>query len=186
MVPNASAFAALEARVVALERATREHAVVLAQPNASASVAADEDALSIVWLLVSSFIILLMQLGFCMLEAGAVTSKSTETIMIKNLLDAAFVVLVWWAIGYSFAFREGSGFIGFGADSMFTREVSQGYEWAYFFFQLNFAATASTIVSGAIAERAHILSYLCFSSICAAFICAPRAQAHHAQCQRAV
>ena len=101
-----------------------------------------------------------------MLETGSVTSKNTEAIMLKNLGDLALTVLGWWSVGYSFAFEGGNSFIGIlPGHGFFTNGIASAYDWAYFFFQLNFAATASTIVSGAIAERAHIMSYFLFSFI---------------------
>ena len=135
-----------------------------------AASAGDSVALDVMWLYLNGVVIFSMQFGFCMLEAGAVTSKSTESIMMKNACDCAITALMWWTLGYGFAFGDGNALIG-GSPQLFASSgVSDAYTWSLFFFHLNFAATASTIVSGAIAERAHILSYLCFSSVCAVLI----------------
>ena len=163
----------VEGRLAALEQSRSELIALLGNLSSTQSTS-DQDtsrALDVVWLLLNSFLIFLMQIGFCMLEAGAVTSKSTESIMMKNAIDAAITGLVWWAVGHALAFGTGSGFVGVATPSLFFMGgVDDAYEWATFFFHLNFAMTASTIVSGAIAERAHILSYLLFSTLCAAII----------------
>ena len=166
----------LEARVAALESALNVSiwAAHQAAAEAAESAASNAEALDVVWLLLSGTIIFLMQFGFCMLEAGSVTSKNTETIMVKNLGDIAFNSLMWWGVGYSFAFGEGNAFIGYASTgSYFINSFSSSHDWATFFFQLNFVATASTIVSGAVAERAHILSYLIFSTLCAIVLYPP-------------
>ena len=153
----------LEERISALER--------------GASTAADEhlvDLLDVVWLLLSAMVVFLMQVGFCMLEAGCVRSKSTDHTMIKNLGDLAISSIVWWAIGYALTFGEGNGFIGHTSEhAFFSNGAHTGYQWAFIFFQFNFLATATTVVGGAIAERAHISSYLVFSALCPLIVYPP-------------
>lgn len=90
--------------------------------------------------------------------------------MLKNLCDVAIVSIAWWAVGHAFAFEGGSVFIGYspgnfflGNDMCSVAGSTCGYEWVHMFFQFNFAATSSTIVSGAIAERAYVASYLLHS-----------------------
>lgn len=157
---------ALESRLHALEEANLNRSIAQAADLADMSVSLD-----VVWLLTNGFLVFLMQVGFCMLEAGAVSSRSTEAIMMKNACDCCVTALVWWAVGYTFAFGDGSPFIGVGPSGLFFASgIDDAYTWAAFFFHLNFCATASTIVSGAIAERAHILSYLLFSLACGIII----------------
>ena len=128
--------------------------------------------LDVGWLLLNGSLVFAMQIGFCMLEAGSVTSKSTESIMLKNMCDLALTAILWWAVGYALAFDQGNGFIGGsgGARLFFASGVDDAYESALFFFHFTFCSTAATIVSGAIAERANILAYLTFSTACATII----------------
>ena len=103
-----------------------------------------------------------MQCGFAMLEAGAVKSKSTSNIMLKNLFDASIGGLLWWLIGYGITNEGGSGFIGFSplhgrnvsrfatadmidADTNASRPPASGPDWADVFFQFTFAAAASAV-----------------------------------------
>ena len=157
----------LSARVATLEQLLQQQQDHV-QGNVSALSAratSTDAAQDVAWLLLSAFVVFLMQCGFCMLEAGSVTSKSTESIMMKNLCDCAVTVILWWVVGYAFAFGDGNGFIGYNTDTFFMNKAETSYDWAFFFFQFNFAATASTIVSGATAERSQILSHLFFSSM---------------------
>ena len=162
----------LSARVATLEQLLQQQQDHV-QGNVSALSAratSTDAAQDVAWLLLSAFVVFLMQCGFCMLEAGSVTSKSTESIMMKNLCDCAVTALLWWVVGYAFAFGDGNGFIGYNTDTFFMNKAETSYDWAFFFFQFNFAATASTIVSGATAERSQILSHLFFSSMNAMII----------------
>lgn len=170
----------VEQRLAALETSQSQ----LREQLGNVTAAQEETivAMNVTWMLLSGMIIFLMQFGFCMLETGSVTSKSTESIMIKNLGDLALSSLAWWAVGYAFAFGGGGEFIGFSSADrdgthtsawFATNGVQASEDWAKFFFHLNFVATASTIVSGAIAERAHILSYFFYSTLCACIIYPP-------------
>jgi len=139
------------------------------------------------WLLFAGVLVFFMQCGFAMLEAGAVQSKSTQNIMLKNLFDASIGGLLWWLVGYGITNEGGSSFMGitpFGnrsgshyatadqiaADADSRRPDAQGPEWALVFFQFTFAAAASTIVSGAVAERAQLPAYVLSSSIITGFV----------------
>ena len=101
------------------------------------------------------------QAGFAYLECGAVRSKNATNILIKNLLDAVIGALSYWLFGYAFAYGDGdytNPFIGyryFAGDGM---EAS----WSGWFFQFVFAATAATIVSGAVAERCSFVAYFSY------------------------
>ena len=108
-----------------------------------------------------------------MLEAGAVSAKNTQSIMLKNLFDASLACLLWWGFGHAFAYEGGSGFIGYSPGDAF---FAHGYEgnpdtdWSFFWFQFTFAACAATIVSGAVAERTMLPAYLIFSSFITVFV----------------
>ncbi|CAI5455900.1 unnamed protein product [Caenorhabditis angaria] len=112
-----------------------------------------------------ALIIFFMQCGFAFLEAGAVRSKNTTNILIKNLLDSLIVIIGYWAVGWAFAYGESANetvglFVG---HSQF---FLAGYtDYSKFFFQYVFAATAATIVSGAVAERCEFACYVAYCLI---------------------
>ncbi|CAG5130739.1 unnamed protein product, partial [Candidula unifasciata] len=101
-----------------------------------------------------------MQTGFAFLEAGSVRSKNATNLLIKNLLDAFIAGVAYWTLGFAFAFGEGNGFIGW---HYFASSGLPLTKMAFFFFQYVFAATAATIVSGALAERCEMAAYFIYS-----------------------
>nr|XP_054761819.1 putative ammonium transporter 1 [Lytechinus pictus] len=120
------------------------------------------------FLLVMSCIIFLMQLGFAFLEAGSVRAKNTTNILLKNMLDVCIGAVAYWSVGYAFAFGEESNpFIGY-RNFFFENLGSENY--SHFFFHFVFAATAATIVSGAMAERTEFVAYFLYSSVITGFI----------------
>lgn len=137
------------------------------------------EAANTTWLLLTGSLVFFMQSGFCMLEAGAVRSRATQTIMLKNLFDVSLGSMLWWLLGYGFVNGAGNAFIGvegsfFATESLTSAAVTEtsGVEFALFFHSFTFAAAAATIVSGAVAERAQLPAYVVFSSLMTAFICA--------------
>ena len=122
--------------------------------------ASDADTFWLIWAGVTVFF---MQCGFGMLEAGSVRAKNTKNIMIKNLLDVCSGALAWFAFGSSIA-RDGEGAVfGLHSRSLFNVVEAEdgegdadGYLLASWSFQFVFAATATTIVSGAMAERTQV------------------------------
>ena len=118
------------------------------------------------WILITGALVFFMQAGFALVEAGLTRSKNTTNILFKNLMDFCIGTVGFWFIGYGIMFGAGSGF--FGAFE-FMSEVNHAPagipNLAFFFFQLVFAATAATIVSGAMAERTKFVSYLVYSAI---------------------
>jgi Amt family ammonium transporter len=119
------------------------------------------------WLLVAAFLVMFMQPGFAMVEAGFTRSKNTANILMKNLMDFSIGSILYWAIGFTLMYGESiGGFIGT-PDLFF---MSEGYgsnysDYADLFFQTVFAATAATIVSGAMAERTEFKAYLIFTIV---------------------
>ena len=113
------------------------------------------EAIEVVWALVATAMIFFMQSGFALVEVGTVRHKNAQSILIKNLCDSALGAIGFWLIGYAFAFGDVNYFIGYDpkyfASSGFKELPTDNYKW--FIFQYSFAATASTIVSGALAER---------------------------------
>ena len=120
-----------------------------------------------IWYVIAGILVFFMQAGFGLLEAGFVRVKNTTNILMKNVLDASLGGVVWWAVGFGFAFGGSQGnFIG--GDSFFPAlggltETGDVSEAATFFFQWAFAATAATIVSGALAERTKFSAYLFYT-----------------------
>jgi Amt family ammonium transporter len=140
-----------------------------------------------VWVLITAALVFFMNLGFATVESGLCRSKNAVNILSKNVIVFCVTSLAFWAIGFGFMFGEGNLFIGLkglfliGADnSPATGESYKGIfsslNWtgvpllAKFFFQLVFAGTAATIVSGAVAERIKYFSFFVFSFLMGALI----------------
>ena len=122
------------------------------------------------WVLVAAFLVFFMQAGFAMVESGFTRAKNAVNILMKNLLDFSMGSIAYWAIGFAIMFGTGSAFMGLSgwfvpADStaFASLEWSSVPTHAAWLFQLVFAATAATIVSGAMAERTQFKSYLIYS-----------------------
>ena len=118
------------------------------------------------WVLVAAVLVMFMQAGFAMVEAGFTRAKNTANILMKNLMDFSIGSLVFWLVGFTIMFGSDiGGFIGkpslfFGSDG-----VDGITDKAALMFQTVFAATAATIVSGAMAERTKFNTYLIFSLV---------------------
>lgn len=123
-----------------------------------------------IWVLVAAALVFWMQAGFALVEAGFTRSKNTVNILMKNLIDFAFGSIAFFVIGFGIMFGAGNGF--FGTFSMYNDGIWSGGipPEAFLIFQTVFAATAATIVSGAMAERTHFISYLVYSVIISAII----------------
>ena len=137
------------------------------------SVQAVQDNLNIVWTLVAGVLVFTMQAGFAMVEAGFTRAKNSANIMMKNLIDFAVGAPAFYILGAAIMFgaTKWGGWFGWGGLGMPSLSTGEGiWDWTFFFFQTIFAATAATIVSGAVAERIHFKSYLIYSLIVSAFI----------------
>jgi Amt family ammonium transporter len=125
-----------------------------------------------VWTLVAAALVFFMQAGFAMVEAGFTRAKNAVNILMKNLMDFSLGSIGFWAIGFGLMFGATStGW--FGTSGFFLSDWSPGGDpWvlAFWMFQVVFAATAATIVSGAMAERTKFSSYLIYSVIVSAII----------------
>jgi len=132
---------------------------------ASQDTAAIEGDMGMLWMLISGILVFFMQAGFFLVESGMTDSKNAVNIAMKNFLDIAVGSLAFWFIGYSLMYGadQSGGFFHFGGFAF-----SQGA--ADLFFQTVFAATAATIVSGAIAGRTKYTTYAIFSIVMTAFI----------------
>jgi len=150
----------------------------------AAPVSAEMFTVNNVWMMVCTFLVFIMHLGFASIESGLTRAKNTVNILSKNVCIVAIGLLSYafvgwsimypgaddWLIGTVFAFGDtGLNFTG----NFETSEYNAGYTaWTDFLFQGMFAATAATIVSGAVAERIKLSSFLVFSTIYVA-VCYP-------------
>lgn len=123
-----------------------------------------------VWILISALLVLVLQSGFLCLESGTVRAKNAANVALKNLSDVCVVSTAFWLTGFGLMF--GPSFNGlFGAGGFWPRlDNSAGHSAAIFLFQMAFASTAATIVSGAVAERERFLGYMLMSVMLGAFI----------------
>jgi len=144
--------------------------VAVAVAHGQDGVSADELAYALdnIVLFIAAVLVLFMQAGFAMLEAGLNESKNTVNILMKNLLDLAIGILLYFVIGYGLMYPgEFNGFIGFagvgiggaGVDPV-AGALNLQVDWL---FQVAFAATAATIVSGAVAGRLKFGAYLIYT-----------------------
>jgi len=137
-----------------------------------ATPASNAVAIDTVWTLIAAFLVFFMQAGFAMVETGFTRAKNAANILMKNLMDFSIGSIAYWLIGFGIMFGA-SSFGLFGSNGFFLSaanpSTSEGlWQFAYWIFQAVFAATAATIVSGAMAERTKFNAYLFYSF----FICA--------------
>ncbi len=131
------------------------------------------------WLMIATILVFIMHLGFASLEAGLTRSKNTVNILFKNTMIVCVGLLSYAFVGFSIMYpgeAYSGGFFGFSSIGLMMPEagLTDDYNdftyWTDFIFQGMFAATAATIVSGAVAERIKLPSFLIFSflfvSIC--------------------
>jgi Amt family ammonium transporter len=119
--------------------------------------------MGMLWMLIAGILVFLMQAGFTLVESGMTQSKNAVNIAMKNLLDICVGSLTFWLVGYSLMYGDTSN------GWFFWSGLMQG-EGADLFFQTMFAATAATIVSGAIAGRTKYSTYIIFSIVMTAVI----------------
>lgn len=131
----------------------------------------DTIGLNTLWVLVAAVLVMLMQAGFAMVESGFTRSKNSINILMKNLMDFSMGALIFWIIGYTIMFgTDIAGLIGKPELFYDSLEVNGIPDLASLIFQTVFAATAATIVSGAVAERTKFSSYLIFTVVITAVI----------------
>jgi Amt family ammonium transporter len=151
--------------------AIAEEAAPTVASNAEA-IAAVQTHADYLWTLIAAFLVFLMQAGFAMVEAGFTRAKSAVNIMMKNLMDFSLGTLGYWAIGFGLMFGASKTGL-FGTSGFFLSDFAKdGEPWtlAFWMFQVVFAATAATIVSGAMAERTKFVGYLAYSVVISALI----------------
>jgi Amt family ammonium transporter len=129
-----------------------------------------------VWTMVAGFLVFFMNAGFALLEAGLCRAKNASTILAKNFIVFAAATVAFWLVGFNLMFSDGNSIIGGFSFLLGDVESYDALSWtvvpleAKFFFQLVFAATAATIVSGCVDERNKYLTFIVFSVILTAFI----------------
>ena len=143
--------------------------------------------LDTMWVLITAFLIFWMNAGFACVESGFCRSKNAVNILTKNFIVFGITLICFWAIGFAIMFSDGNpiigtkGFLLLGSDN--SPAVGNLYDGVYdslnwagvpleakFFFQVVFAGTAATIISGAVAERICFSAFLLFSVIISSII----------------
>lgn len=152
-----------------------------APPSAEQMAADLKVGLDTMWVMVAAMLVFFMNAGFCMLETGFCRQKNAVNILAKNLIVFAMSTIAYWFLGFGLMFGNGSPIVG--TEGLFflsgldnSPATGDAYQGAYtslswtgvpllvkFFFQLAFAGTAATIVSGAVAERIKFVDFLIFS-----------------------
>jgi Amt family ammonium transporter len=130
------------------------------------------------FVLIAAVLVIFMQAGFALVEAGLTRAKSVGNIMMKNLTDFIVGVIAFFCVGFAFAFGTGNDFIGtsgfflenLGNFNAYVEPAGSLTVPVFFVFQVAFAATAATIVSGAMAERTKFVAYLAYSVVISALI----------------
>ena len=157
--------------VTALLLAVMATAVFASDPDGSATLAADATApLTFIWLMICGVLVFFMQAGFALVESGFAKAKNTVNILTKNFMDFSIGGLAYFFFGYGLMYgTDIGGFIGSDGFLLLGEyyDVNHALAW---FFQMVFAATAATIVSGAMSERTRITAYLAFSFLISAII----------------
>lgn len=127
-------------------------------------------AVDMIWLIVTGSLVFFMQAGFALVETGLTRAKNATNIIMKNLMDFCIGSIVFWMIGWGFMYGADAlgGLIGFG--DFFKGPMDDPKFYRDWFFQVVFAATAATIVSGAMAERTQFKSYLLYTAFISALI----------------
>ncbi|MEQ8785173.1 MAG: ammonium transporter [Pirellulaceae bacterium] len=126
------------------------------------AAASDADTL---WTCLAAFLVFFMQAGFALVECGFTRAKNACNIIMKNAMDFSLGTLSFWLVGFGLMFGATwsvlPGFIG--TTNFIYDAGDNNFNWAFLIFQTVFAATAATIVSGAMAERTKFIGYLAYS-----------------------
>ena len=116
-----------------------------------------------------AFLVFFMQAGFAFLGAGLIRAKNTVNYMTKSFMDFAIASLSFWAFGFALMWGTSAAGIA-GTTNFFVTDAAGGQNYVDWVFQMVFAATAATIVAGAVAERTKTQAYLAYSFIIGAII----------------
>ncbi|MGB9698659.1 MAG: ammonium transporter [Thermodesulfobacteriota bacterium] len=147
-----------------------------AEESAKPIKALSEHAVSMdmIWTLIAAFLIFLMQAGFTLVEVGFTRAKNAGHVVMKNIIDFAVGAMGFFFLGYGLMFGSSlGGFLGT-SDFLLSHLTQSGqidnWKFANLMFQVVFAATAATIVSGALSERTKFIGYLCYSVLISSLI----------------
>ena len=147
---------------------------VVATPAESNSIETIREELqtniNIVWTCIAAFLVFFMQAGFAMVEAGFTRAKNAVNILMKNLMDFSVGTIAFFLIGFGLMFGKTNGLFGTTLFGLSGVEPGTDWNWTFLIFQTVFAATAATIVSGAMAERTKFVGYLAYSFFITLFI----------------
>jgi len=121
--------------------------------------------INIVWTCVAAFLVFFMQAGFALVETGFTRAKNAVNILMKNMMDFSIGSLAFFIIGFGLMFGKSNGLFGTSMFGLTGTEPGDSWNWTFLIFQTVFAATAATIVSGAMAERTKFVSYLIYSAV---------------------
>lgn len=144
--------------------------IASAQSDSAALGGPYSQAIDTLWLVLSAALVFFMQAGFALVETGLTRAKNATNIIMKNLMDFCIGSIAFWMIGWGLMYGTDalSGFIGF--SDFFKGPAGEPEFYRSWFFQVVFAATAATIVSGAMAERTRFISYLTYTAFISAVI----------------
>ena len=141
--------------------------VAFAQDVTSDADKLDQGA-NVIWM-IGAFLVFFMQAGFAFLGAGLIRSRNTVNYMTKSFMDFAIASLGFWAFGFALMWGTSAAGIA-GTTNFFLTDAADGQTYVDWVFQMVFAATAATIVAGAMAERTKTQAYLAYSFIVGAVI----------------
>jgi Amt family ammonium transporter len=168
---------AIATLVLATFGTTISHAQDASAAPTMDDIASIKIGIDTVWVLLTGFLVFIMQLGFAILETGMVRQTSAVNALLENFLEAGLGALCWWIVGFGIAFGvdNGSGLFG---TTLFAPGIETADTIYYgnigvltmFFFQFAFAATASTITTGAMAERTDFIGNMLYTAIIIVFI----------------
>lgn len=158
----------------AIQTVSNAYAISIALENEGVTAFSREES-DFIWLILAGVLVFFMHAGFSMLEAGSVRKPNVINIMFKNIGTVAVGAILYFLLGFGFAYGDITGasspFIGAsGFGYKFDADPNGGETAAFFFFQFTFAATAATIVSGAVAERITLFSYFIGAAFITGFI----------------
>ena len=138
--------------------------------QAEASLESLAASIDMIWFVITGALVFFMQAGFALVETGLTRAKNSTNILMKNLMDFCIGSLVFWAIGWGFMYGKDSFHGLIGLSEFFKGPMDDPLYYRNWFFQVVFAATAATIVSGAMAERTQFKSYLIYTAFISALI----------------
>lgn len=158
-----------------------------ALPAYAADAVSSQVAVDTIWVIIASGLVFFMNTGFAMVESGLCRSKNTVNILAKNVIVFGLAAMAYWVIGFAFMFGDGNAILGLkgwlliGADNSPAmgdayHGIFSALNWtgvpleAKFIFQMCFAATAATIVSGTVAERINLWAFIVFSIFLTALV----------------